>query len=177
MTLMCPRTNSPLKEVLVDGIKVDISEKCGGLWLDNFEIKKIDEAKESAGDKLVEILEKFIDKKVDLDTRIKCPKCKDAIMMRNFYSPKRCFQVDTCPSCAGVWLDPGELTHLRSLFKTEAEKNAHAQAFVDEITDKAFAPMLKESKENLEKAKSIAKALRFICPSSYIKGKQSWGAF
>ncbi len=34
-----------------------------------------------------------------------------------------------------------------------------------------------ENEENLQKAQRIARMLRFICPSYYIPGEQSWGAF
>ena len=125
MALKCPRTNTPLKEITLDGIKLDISEKCGGVWLSNLEIKKLDEVQESAGDKLVEILENFKSENVDFDQRIKCPKCPDSIMMRNFYSPKRAFQMDTCPTCAGIWLDPvGELGDFAGGFILEGERAA-----------------------------------------------------
>ena len=35
----------------------------------------------------------------------------------------------------------------------------------------------KRAQTNLRKARRIAHAFRFICPSYYIPGKQSWGAF
>lgn len=177
MALKCPRTNTALKEISIDGIKVDVSEKCGGIWLDNLEIKKLDEAKETAGDKLADMLEQYVNPKTDLEKRIKCPKCPDSLMMRHFYSAKRAFQVDTCPTCGGIWLDPGELTHLRSLFKTEEEREKYGKEFAREVTEGAFKPLLDKAQKDLESAQSIAKALRFICPSYYIKGKQDWGAF
>ncbi len=177
MALKCPRTQSPLKEITMDGIKIDISEKCGGVWLDNYELKKLDEAQETAGDNLVEHLEAYVDAKIDLSKRINCPKCVNSVMMRNFYSPKRAIQIDTCPTCNGVWLDPGELTHLRKLFKTEEEKNAYAKAFVDEVTKEAMASEKARTAKEQEQAHNFANALRFICPSYYIKGKQNWGAF
>lgn len=166
-----------MKEMTVDGINVEISEKCGGVWLDNYELKKLDEASETAGDKLAELLEAYIDDNIDFNQRIKCPKCPSSILMRNFYSPKRAIQIDTCPTCNGIWLDPGELTHLRTLFKTEAEKDAYGKSFVEEVVKEAMAPELKKSEEENKRAHNFAMALRFICPSYYIKGKQSWGAF
>jgi len=166
-----------MKEITVDGIKLDISEKCGGVWLDNYEIKKLDEVTETAGDKVVDLLECFIDEKVDLAQRIKCPKCTESVMMRNYYSPKRAIQIDTCPTCNGVWLDPGELTHLRTLFKTEEEKDAYAQQFVEEVTREAMVSEKEKTAKEMEQANNFANALRFICPSYYIKGKQNWGAF
>lgn len=42
-----------MKPVEIDGIKVEISEGCGGVWFDNYELKKFDEAEEGAGAELV----------------------------------------------------------------------------------------------------------------------------
>ena len=36
-------------------------------------------------------------------------KCSDTLLMRHFFSAKRAVTVDECPTCAGVWLDAGEL--------------------------------------------------------------------
>ncbi|MEZ4813836.1 MAG: zf-TFIIB domain-containing protein [Bdellovibrionota bacterium] len=177
MALKCPRTQTLMKEITLDGIKLDISEACGGVWLDNQEIKKIDEANEAAGDKLVDILSEYQPKGIDYDQRIHCPKCSSSVLMRHYYSPKRSIQIDTCPTCAGIWLDPGELSTLRELFKTEVERKAYGEAFAAEVAKEALGPELKRSQEELAKAQSFAKALRFICPSYYIEGKQPWGAF
>lgn len=44
-----PRTGKPLKAVKVGGIKVDISEGCGGIWLDNHEFQKFTSASSEGG--------------------------------------------------------------------------------------------------------------------------------
>lgn len=149
MALRCPRTGKPLKALQIQGISLDISEGCGGVWLDRYELKKLDEAHESAGDELVAALAPFADSKIDLLARIKCPKCPDVVMMRNFYSPQRSVQIDTCPVCAGIWLDPGELLGVRSLFKTEAERKAYVKKFTDEVA-----------------GEGMASVIRFVCPTT-----------
>jgi acetyl-CoA carboxylase beta subunit len=39
---------------------------------------------------------------------IKCPKCDGVLIEADFETIK----IDVCDKCAGVWLDPGELTHI-----------------------------------------------------------------
>ena len=39
--MKCPRTGTDLKEIEIDGVKIDISESCGGVWFDNFERREI----------------------------------------------------------------------------------------------------------------------------------------
>ena len=58
-------------------------------------------------------------------------------MMRRFYSPKRDIEIDECPKSGGIWLDPGELAHLRELFPTEGDRRAALQAFVSEVLSDA----------------------------------------
>ena len=150
MTLKCPRTGSPLKEINVDGIKVDISEKCGGLWFDIYELKKVDEVNEIAGEKLIEILKPFESKNTDIKPRVKCLKCSDTVMYRHFYSPHKTFQIDTCPACGSVWLDPGEFAQLRGLFKTNAEKDAFAEDFANKLAEKHLSDNPNLSKEDID---------------------------
>ena len=98
-------------------------------------------------------------------------------MMRHFFSVKKEVTVDECPKCAGIWLDYGELGQIRSQFDSEEERNKAAESYFQEIFGNALDKMRKESKEKLEKARKIAHAFRFICPSYFISGKQNWGAF
>jgi len=158
-------------------VYVEISEGCGGVWLDWDEIKQLDEVHESAGDKLIDILAPFVKEEIDLSKKIKCPKCPDSILLRNFYSPKRSFQIDTCPTCSGMWLDPGELTKVRTLFKTEEEKIKYVSELVHEVTEKDFAPEREKTEKFTKRTRAFAHAFRFICPTYYIPGKQDWGAF
>ena len=52
-----------------------------------------------------------------------------------------------------------------------------ADACFTDLIEKDLGEMRRESREKLEKAQRIARVFRFICPSYYIPGKQSWGAF
>ena len=47
--MKCPRTGTDLKEIEIDGVKIDISESCGGVWFDNFELEKFDNVDKAAG--------------------------------------------------------------------------------------------------------------------------------
>ena len=107
--MKCPRTGTDLKEVEIDGVKIDISESCGGVWFDNFELEKFDNVDKAAGAELVELLAKYTDKELDLEPRLQSPRHPEVTMMRQFYSPAQRIEIDVCPQSGGVWLDPGEL--------------------------------------------------------------------
>jgi len=173
----CPRTGKEMKEFEMDGVKVDVSTGCGGVFFDNFELDKFDEKDETAGDELMTYMEMYAND-IDLDQRLDCPKCSGITMQRHFFSVGRKVEIDECPGCGSVWLDPGELLTIRETYPSEEEREKAAEAYIKEVLDNPEMNALKEKgEEGLARARKFAKAFRFICPSNYIKGKQAWGAF
>ncbi|MBN1815935.1 MAG: zf-TFIIB domain-containing protein [Sedimentisphaerales bacterium] len=174
--MICPACGNRLQKMSVSEVELDVcSRGCGGIWFDNYELQKFDEPFEPTEDLLQ--IEPKSGVTVDPSQRRQCPKCDNITMLRHFFSVKHQVEIDECQSCGGVWLDYGELEAIRNLFGSEQERHQAAQ----EAFDKQFAEVLatdwKQSEERLAKARQIANAFRFICPSYYIPGKQSWGAF
>lgn len=175
--MLCPACSHELSQKEIAGITVDVcSGGCGGIWFDNFELKKFDEQHEAAGQELLDI-PRDPSCAVDLAKRRSCPRCTDTIMMQHLFSPNDRVTIDECPKCGGIWLDTGELAAIRTRFATEAERQTAAQAFLAGLCDDAFELMKGESGKDREWASKFTHALRFICPSYYIPGKQDWGAF
>ena len=175
--MKCPQCSNMLQEMTVSDITVDVCKGgCGGIWFDQFELEKFDEPHESAGEQLLEV---GGDENITVDhtKRLKCPKCDDVVMMRHFFSVKKEVVVDECPGCAGFWLDAGELGKIRTLFKTEEERHKAADEYFQEVFGDKIAAAQAEDDAKLQKARKIANMFRFICPSYYIPGDQSWGAF
>ncbi len=173
----CPACGATLEEVIVGGIAVDVCKKgCGGLWFDNFELQKVDEPHESAGESLLEIRTEG-NVKTDPSQMRMCPKCEGVTMMRHFFSVKKEVEVDECPDCGGFWLDYGELGRIRSQYSSEEERKKAAEEYFEDLFGGELKRMQEEGEEKQEKAKKIARMFRFICPSYYIPGKQDWGAF
>ena len=78
----CPACSNSLQQMTVGDVTVDVCKGgCGGIWFDNFELKKFDEPHESAGQTLLDI-ERDQTMVLDYEKRLNCPKCKDAVMMR-----------------------------------------------------------------------------------------------
>lgn len=176
--MKCPRTGTELKEVEIGGVKVDISEACGGVWFDNFELKKFDEVHESAGEELIQLMAQYRNDDIDLSQRLNSPRHPEIVMTRYFFSSKRQIEIDECPQCGGIWLDAGELTRIRELFPTEASREEAGKAFVEEFfNNSGFKDELKKSADAKQKARRVANMFKWICPSNYISGKQDWGAF
>jgi len=175
--MKCPACENQLQQMTVADVTVDVCKGgCGGIWFDNFELKKFDEPNESAGEALLDIeLNKTV--AVDHSKKLKCPKCDDIVMMRHFFSVKHEVEVDECPGCGGIWLDAGELKHMRSLFETEQQRKQAAEEYFSELFGNQLAAMKAQDDTKVAKARKFAHMFRFICPTNYIPGKQDWGAF
>ena len=175
--MRCPDCDSELSQMTAGPVTVDACRGgCGGIWFDRFELDKFDEPSESVGEELLHI-DRREGLRLDFDKLRTCPKCPGVAMTRHFFSVKRKVSVDACPQCAGIWLDAGELATIRAEFATEAERKKAAEAYFDEVFGTHLAEMHAKSEEHAAQARRIANALRFLCPSYYLPGKQDWGAF
>lgn len=178
--MTCPACGNELRQMVAGAITVDVCKGgCGGIWFDQLELRKVDEAHESAGEALLDVPrnERVA---VDRAARRKCPKCAniaDVVMMRHFFSVKQKVEVDECPKCAGIWLDAGELATIRQLFTSEDERKRAAEQYFDDVFGKELTEMRAASGQKAERAGAFARMFRFICPSFYLPGKQDWGAF
>lgn len=172
----CPVCEKPSTQVEAGGVTVDTCKGgCGGIWFDNYEFQKFDEPHESAGEALLEI--ETGSEAQDTESRHTCPKCPDITLSRHFMSVKRKVEIDECPQCGGIWLDVGELSQIRSLFKTEEDRTQAAKEYFSDVFDSDLLEVHQESEEKVAKARRFANMFKYITPSHYIPGKQSWGAF
>jgi uncharacterized protein len=106
----------------VGHLNVDVCQGgCGGIWLDAFELQRVDEVHEQMGEPLLQI-QRDANAVVDFSRKRDCPRCPEVKLKRHFFSAKRQVEVDQCPNCGGYWLDAGELAKIRR----EKEQSAHA---------------------------------------------------
>lgn len=175
--MKCPACGRGLSQRSITGLIVDVCDGgCGGIWFDNFELKKVDERHESAGEALLDIA-RDPNLEIDHGARRNCPKCDKVVMMRHNFTVKKEIEVDECPGCAGVWLDAGELASVRAQSTTEEERKQAAKDHFAGLFGEQLKAMELKSREDLAKAQKFAKAFRFILPSYYIPGKQKGGAY
>ena len=120
--MKCPACRNELTPFRVRDLTVDVCQDgCGGIWFDAFELQKVDEDSETAGQPLLHI-RRDQSLVVDASRKRECPRCAGIKLRRHFFSAKRRVEVDHCPGCAGYWLDAGELALLRA----EKRQPAHA---------------------------------------------------
>jgi Zn-finger nucleic acid-binding protein len=133
--MKCPACDHKLTGTRVGAVAVDICQGgCGGIWFDAFELQKVDEQHEAAGEHLVKIKR---DPKLHLDASRKraCPRCDGVKLRRHLFNPNSTVEVDHCPNCAGYWLDAGELEKIRSEQKPGMATAKSAQKSAQMTTD------------------------------------------
>jgi uncharacterized protein len=122
--MKCPACFNELTQIHVGNLVVDVCEGgCGGVWFDAFELQRVDEDQEVAGERLLNI-RRDARVQVDIARKRECPRCEGVKLKRHFFSAKRRVEVDECPNCGGYWLDAGELAQIR----LEKSENANAEA-------------------------------------------------
>jgi len=122
--MQCPACGRALTQRTVADVTVDVCDGgCGGIWFDNWELRKLDDREEAAGEALLDVRRDHA-VTVDHDADWGCPRCGHPAMTRHFYSPRREVEIDECPRCGGVWLDAGELATIRAQYASEAARDA-----------------------------------------------------
>jgi Zn-finger nucleic acid-binding protein len=121
--MICPACGHLLKKIHINGVEVDACHGgCGGLWFDNFELKRFDEPHEPVNEAMLLVpIEPTIH--FDPDMKRDCPRCA-VPMMRHYFNQQRRTHMDSCPQCGGNWLDAGELTQVRAEFREKANRTA-----------------------------------------------------
>ena len=103
--MKCPACGNSLASRKAGSIVVDVCDGgCGGVWFDNFELRRIDDL----GAREIRGVHRDFSLFVNLESRRECPKCESQVMIRRYFSRLKRTQIDECPNCAGIWLDAGE---------------------------------------------------------------------
>jgi Zn-finger nucleic acid-binding protein len=111
--MQCPACFNQLSQMQIGETSVDVCQGgCGGIWFDAFELQRVDDQNERAGEGMLHI-DRDPAIQVDASRKRSCPKCDGVKLKKHFFSARRQVEVDQCPSCNGYWLDAGELSRIR----------------------------------------------------------------
>lgn len=122
--MKCPACFHELTEFTIGGVTVDACEGgCAGIWFDAFELQRVDEQHEVAGDTVLH-LQRDPRLVVDHTRKRECPRCDGIKLKRQLFNPRVQVEVDHCPHCAGYWLDAGELEKIRMEKSVSATTNS-----------------------------------------------------
>jgi Zn-finger nucleic acid-binding protein len=108
MALDCPRCKRvKLEEVDLGEVVIDRCPRCAGLWFDNDEIGAAVGARDG-----LRAIETQIPPPEDAVPSMFCPRCPEVYLRRlpiDVPEGRRPSVVYRCASCAGTWIDRGEL--------------------------------------------------------------------
>ena len=125
--ITCPACGKIMKKVFMptQGVYLDVClDGCGGIYFDNREFKKFNEANEDISP-LIKAYENKVFNKVDTDKIRFCPVCSMK-MVKHYSSSLKEVQVDDCYGCGGMFLDYNELERIRAEYKTELDGDLDA---------------------------------------------------
>jgi len=160
--MKCPACGNRLQGTAVGDVSVDVCRGgCGGIWFDNYELRKFDEPHDAAGETLLDV-ERNENIHVDFRKTRNCPKCNDVVMARHFFNPKRQVEIDECPRCGGVWLDYGELGPIRKTYMSPQDQEKAAKEYLTEVLGPDFAAEPPHS--DLDTSHRITRVFRFLTP-------------
>ncbi len=139
--MKCPVDGNDLVQQTYEaGIEVDKCPACGGIWLDEQELQRIEDSTEND-------YQDEIGKLPDLAGQayamafarskppVNCPRC-DREMERREHGSCSQVMIDICPSCRGVWLDQGEIELLEIFFeRAQVDTKEIRTGFFSRLTD------------------------------------------
>ena len=158
--MKCPACDNNLTKINTVGIKIDICKgSCGGLWVENTQIKKLDRLKSGAGSELL-LIEKTEGVKIYRDAEHPCPQCKTTLLYRHFFSKQYDTEVNQCSKCGGFWIDAGGLANIIKL--SGEEKNILLKKYNSAIIKKKISGMNLANQDIAEAANSITKIFLFL---------------
>ncbi|MDP7033341.1 MAG: zf-TFIIB domain-containing protein [Planctomycetota bacterium] len=131
----CPHCQNTLTQEDYEGVEIDRCTACEGIYLDDGELKHINDAREktfspeeiSAVDGIQKQVQAHSEEAVG---SIQCPKCTDSQMNRQNYAGQTGIVIDRCPNCKGLWLDAGEVEKIQIMVEGwEGEQSADLQSY------------------------------------------------
>lgn len=125
----CPKDGAALKTTVYESeVEVDQCGDCGGMWLDEGELERVQESSEHDYSEELKEMPPYTVRAYEMARQqaapdLKCPKCGEE-MLKKEYGYASQIIIDTCLSCRGVWLDRGEIEALEVFFERSRAKTA-----------------------------------------------------
>lgn len=101
--MRCAKCTGPLRRETHKGLEIDRCPQCGGIFLDDGELKRV----VTDGDSFTVPEDPWHAIPQSDAFRASCPKCAEPM---NRFRTRLGFAIDLCSKCRGLWLDRGELT-------------------------------------------------------------------
>jgi len=107
---ICPRCQEDLTTITLEGLELEKCTGCEGMWFDASELNSfIDGAQTPEPSDIEAISDNQQQTGVQSkETALDCPKCDGVKLIAFEYDGDTGIELDSCPSCHGLWLDKNE---------------------------------------------------------------------
>ena len=129
MALSCPDCGNTLTVERYSGVEIEDCGKCGGIWLDAGELKRLlDDPAALRAAESENVPSVTREESANPDRR--CPKC-NAVLESFHYAYHTPVVLDSCISCSGIWVQDGELANIEEYLRREKRPlSEHEQAAI-----------------------------------------------
>jgi Zn-finger nucleic acid-binding protein len=163
----CPACLRPLHETAVRELTVDVCRNgCAGIWLDRWELRKVDADQTSEGECLLALPARSPLAPEHVEQRF-CPRDL-APLRRHYVCDELGLEVDSCVVCAGLWIEPGELGRIYQSRDPGDEAASEVCRALARSLGPALESMRCASDRARARAEQIDRALRWLLPTRWL---------
>jgi Zn-finger nucleic acid-binding protein len=120
----CPACDGKLSESTLYGVKVDSCATCGGMWLDQGELKALEKKTHEYSWREVALHDDPATATAGVTAMLStrsCPRCADKKMFSTSFADTGVI-IDFCAHCRGVWLDQSEFAAINDYVGKKIEE-------------------------------------------------------
>ena len=128
--MKCPKCQSELHEMYIEGVDVDFCDTCKGIWFDKDEMAFMAELPNDIPNQDAE--------KTATQSTYPCPRCKSAKLEEIRFHQANDLLVDRCPVCQGIWLDKGELPKVERIAARLGDVKSKVLLAGKQLRDKGY---------------------------------------
>ncbi|MCB8931934.1 MAG: zf-TFIIB domain-containing protein [Fimbriimonadaceae bacterium] len=125
MALLCPSCRIEMEALDYLGVPIDVCPDCAGVWFDDGELAKLSQAAPAA----LEALDSRLTPEFEVlnvpGSLKQCPRC--TVHLRSYrYRYDSPVVIDSCPKCAGIFVEDQELEAIYHIMETEQREKVNA---------------------------------------------------
>ena len=175
MPLICPVDRALMTPKFFHGVEIDVCPKCGGIWLDDGELSKLNTA---SFDSLRKVDQAAIPSFKPLPPRedrlLMCPRDGERLAQYQF-AYRSGIMLDSCPTCSGIYVDSGELSRIADFQAGGGMRQGADPAKVAEAREKRSAP--KEERKMTEQEAIMMSSLIGSEMRDRHRHEERWGSY
>ena len=109
--MLCMTCDTEMRKIPYDGVLLDFCNKCGAVWADGDELRKLDDGEEhTIAEMVTQAKMEVAQERLLGQTSHLCPRCDSKRLTQIIYRRQK---VETCDKCHGIFFDSNEFEQAR----------------------------------------------------------------